>query len=588
MNAALRLLVLLRPFSRWVALSILLGTATVAAGIGLLGTSAFLIARAAQQPSIAVLQVAIVGVRFFGISRSLFRYLERLVSHSVNFRLLAELRVAFYRALEPLAPARLQSFRTGDLLSRAVADIETLENFYVRAVAPPVVAFIVTLGISLFVGQYHPMLGWLLAGGLFATGVFVPLLTRLAANGPGRAAVERRALLRAAVVDGIQGMPDLVSNNQGDRHVHSIMTLNQHYGRSQQGLSWAGGMSSGLLVLASGLTLWLVLWTAVPLVNAGVFDGVALAVLALVTLASFEAVNPLGQAAQQLESSYQAARRLFALVDAEPEVRAPVQPCPLPASSAIRIQGLAFRYQPELPYVLEDFNLDLPAGKRLALVGPSGAGKTTLANLLLRLWDYRVGEIILGDCELRRLDPGDVRRQFAVISQRIHLFNGTVRDNLRLVDPTSGEERLAQVLDQAGMLEWVHGLPQGLETWIGERGVQMSGGERQRLAVARCLLQDAPILLLDEPTANLDAVAEERLLATLPVVMHGRTVLWITHRLVGLETMDEIIVLADGRITQRGTHAELIRTTGLYQRMWTLQNRIILDPPGTSGSSAAF
>jgi ATP-binding cassette, subfamily C, bacterial CydC len=157
-----------------------------------------------------------------------------------------------------------------------------------------------------------------------------------------------------------------------------------------------------------------------------------------------------------------------------------------------------------------------------------------------------------------------------------------------LVDPTSGEERLAQVLDQAGMLEWVHGLPQGLETWIGERGVQMSGGERQRLAVARCLLQDAPILLLDEPTANLDAVAEERLLATLPVVMHGRTVLWITHRLVGLETMDEIIVLADGRITQRGTHAELIRTTGLYQRMWTLQNRIILDPPGTSGSSAAF
>jgi ATP-binding cassette, subfamily C, bacterial CydC len=289
MRTILRLLVLLRPFIGWVALSILLGSATIAAGIGLLGTSAYLIARASQQPSIAVLQVAIVGVRFFGISRAVFRYLERLVSHSVNFRLLTELRVAFYRSLEPLAPARLQHLHSGDLLSRAVADIETLENFYVRSVAPPVVAFVITLGVSLFVGLYHPLLAWILASGLLVGGMLVPLLIRLLALNSGRAMIEQRSNLRRAAVEGIQGMPDLVSNNGAAGHIAAINALSKELSRSQQRLAWTGGLSSGLMILVSGLTLWLVLWAAIPMLNIGVFDGIALAVLVLVTIASFEA-----------------------------------------------------------------------------------------------------------------------------------------------------------------------------------------------------------------------------------------------------------------------------------------------------------
>jgi thiol reductant ABC exporter CydC subunit len=572
-----RLLILLRPFMGWVLLSILLGTAAVAAGIGLLGTSAFLIARAAQQPSIAFLQVAIVGVRFFGISRGLFRYLERLVSHSVNFRLLAQLRVYFYLALEPLAPARLQNFRSGDLLSRAVADIETLENFYVRAVAPPVVAFVVTIGVSLFAGSFHLSLGLILAAGLLAGGILVPLAARLASIGPGRAAVEQRAQLRAAVIDSVQGMPDLVSNGQEERSMDAIQYLSQALGRSQQNLAWVGGLSSGLMVLVSGLTLWLVLWVAIPLVNAGLFDGVTLAVIALVTMASFEAVNPLGQAAQQLESSLQAARRLFALVDAEPEVVAPLQPCSPSPASALHIRGLSFRYQPDLPYALQDIDFDLPTGKRIALVGPSGAGKTTLANLLLRFWDYTEGEIRLGGCDLRQLDPQVARQRFGVVSQRTYLFGGTLRDNLVLARPDASDEQMWQALRQAGLQLWVKGLPSQLDTWIGERGLQISAGERQRLAVARCILQDAPILLLDEPTANLDAHTEERLLASLNALMKDRSVLWITHRLIGMEAVDEIIVLDGGCIVQRGRHKDLLQQPGLYQRMWTLQNRIILD-----------
>jgi thiol reductant ABC exporter CydC subunit len=577
MRTIARLLTLLRPFIGWVLLSILLGTAAVAAGIGLLGTSAFLIARAAQQPSIAYLQVAIVGVRFFGISRGVFRYLERLVSHSVNFRLLAQLRVYFYKALEPLAPARLQGFRSGDLLSRAVADIETLENFYVRAVAPPIVAFVVTIGVSLFAGSFHLRLGLILAAGLLVGGILVPLTARLASIRPGRAAVEQRAQLRAAVIDSVQGMPDLVSNGQEEHSMDAIQYLSQALGRSQQNLAWVGGLSSGLMVLVSGLTLWLVLWVAIPLVNAGLFDGVALAVIALVIMASFEAVNPLGQAAQQLESSLQAARRLFALVDAEPEVNAPLQPCSPSPASALHIRALSFRYLPELPYALQDIDFDLPTGKRIALVGPSGAGKTSLANLLLRFWDYSEGEIRLGGCDLHQLDPQVVRQRFGVVSQRTYLFGGTLRDNLVLARPDASDEQMWQALRLAGLQSWVQSLPVQMDTWIGERGLQISAGERQRMAVARCILQDAPILLLDEPTANLDAHTEKHLLVSLSTLMKDRSVLWITHRLVGMGAMDEVLVLDGGCVAQRGRHKDLLQQPGLYQRMWTLQNRIILD-----------
>jgi ATP-binding cassette, subfamily C, bacterial CydC len=342
------------------------------------------------------------------------------------------------------------------------------------------------------------------------------------------------------------------------------------------------------MILVSGLTLWLVLWAAIPMLNTGVFDGIALAVLVLVTIASFEAMNPLGQAAQQLESSLHAARRLFALVDAESEINAPPDPCPLPEEIDICIRGLSFRYLPALPYALEAIDLDLPAGKRLAVVGPSGAGKSTLANLLLRLWEYSSGEISLSGCDLRRYDPRDVRRQFSVMSQRTYLFSGTLRQNLLLANPGASDLQLQQALTQAGLMEWVDQLPANWDTWIGERGMQISAGEQQRLALARCFLQDAPVLLLDEPTANLDALTEQRLLTTLPSLINGRSVLWITHRLVGMEMADEIVVLDAGRIVQRGTHHSLIHQPGLYQRLWNIQKRILLDLPGTSGPSPAF
>ncbi len=581
------LLGFLRPFARQVALSVLLGVATVSAGIGLLGTSAYLIASAALQPSVAALQVAIVGVRFFGLSRAVFRYLERLVSHSVNFRLLAGLRTWFYRQIEPLAPARLQDARSADLFSRAVADIETLENFYVRAVAPPVVALVTILGLSGFVGRYDFRLAFLLAAALVTGGVGLPALAHTLARRPGQAVVERRAELNAYLLDALQGMPDLLSFGQAGRQIDRIAAAGRSLSLAQERVGRAGALVNALGLLVSGLALWGMLLLSVPLVRSGQISGVSMAVLALVTIASFEAVTPLTQAAQHFESSLQAARRLFALVDARPEVQPPTAgtPAQLPAEPFdLRIQGVSFTYSGRPEAALSNFDLHLPAGKHVALVGASGAGKTTLLNLLLRFWEYSSGAITVNGVDLRRFDPQQVRSRIAVVSQSTYLFSGTLRQNLLLARPGAFPASLEHAIQQAQLAEWVSSLPEGLDTWVGERGVQLSGGERQRLSVARALLRCYPqhaasleplasLLLLDEPTAHLDPVTGRRLLQSLRQAAVGRSVIHITHDLGGLEDMDEIIVLQSGRVCERGTHAALLKASGLYAQMCQIQKQ---------------
>jgi ATP-binding cassette, subfamily C, bacterial CydC len=576
-----RLLGFLRPYLGWVFLSVLAGVATIASGIGLLGTSAYVIARAALHPSIADLQVAIVGVRFFGITRGLFRYLERLISHSVNFRLLAELRSWFYQALEPLAPACLEQYQSGDLLGRAVGDIETLENFYVRAAAPALTALVVTVGMGLFTAQYDPRLGLVLVGGLLISGIALPVLANRLGQSSGRRWVEERARLSAALVENVQGMSDLLAYGQGDERLKQIQDLSKRAGEAQMRLAWVGGISNSLSLLVTNLTLLAVLVIAIPLVSGGQLEGILLAVLALLVLSSFEAVSPLPQVGQQMESSLAAARRLFALVDAEPEIKQPAHPLPAPDCVDIKIQGLRFRYAPDLPFALNGIDLDLPAGKHMALVGISGAGKTTLIQLLLRFREFQEGCILLDGKDIRSYRAEEVRRCMGVVSQSTYLFSATIRQNLRMGRMDASPTELEKVIRQAGLESWLAGLPEGADTWVGENGWQMSGGERQRLAVARTLLQDTPMVILDEPASHLDTITGQHLMDELRSTLQGKSVLLITHQIRGLEAMDEILVLRDGVVAERGTHAGLIALGGEYAQMWRLQNRVILDLGGT-------
>jgi ATP-binding cassette subfamily C protein CydC len=549
-----------------VALSVLLAAAAIAANIGLLGTSAYLIAQAALHPSVAALQVAIVGVRFFGIARSVLRYLERLVSHSANFRLLSELRTWFYRKLEPLAPAVLVEARRGDLLDRLVADIDGLEDFYVRVVAPPLTALLVTVGMGFFLGLPYPSLGWVLVIGLVLSGVGVPWLAAQLSRRPGAALVAARARLATGLVDAIQGLPDLLAYGRADDHFSILHVDGRITATAQIRLAIWGGLANSLNGLLTHLTLWLILWLAIPWVRSGGMDGVTLAVIALVTLASFEATLPLGPAAQRLEAALQSARRLFEIADARPAVVAPLQPAQPPTDAGLQIRELTFRYADSLTPALDGFSLDLPPGKRLGIIGPSGAGKSTLFNLLFRFWDYSQGSLVLGGRELREYAPEDVRRGLAVISQTPALFSGTIRSNLLLARPSASSEELERILSQVHLREWLASLPDGLDTWIGERGLQVSGGERQRLAIARALLQDAPLWLLDEPTAHLDPQTRQAVAAMLQEVTRGRSLIWITHELSELDALDEVIVLQDGRILEQGSPAALSAHPGWYAR----------------------
>ncbi len=578
MKTFLRLLTFVKPFWKGVLLSILTSAATVGSSIGLLGTSAYLISFAALQPSIAYLQVAIVGVRFFGLARGLFRYLERLSSHSVNFRLLARLRVWFYRELEPLAPARLMHYRGGDLLQRAMGDIEVLENFYVRVVAPPLAALLVTLGAGWLMAGWHPQLAGVLAGGLLLGGVAVPWLAHRISQAPGRRLAAARAQMSAAYIESLQGLADLMAYGQENTLRKRMRLGESHMANAQMRLAWTGGAGNALGQLVGNLTLLAVLLAAIPLVRTGQLDGVLLAVVSLVTLASFEAVAPLPQAAQMLEASLESARRLFELVDAPPAVLEPASPLPPPAGAELRVCNLIHRYDAAQPPALDGVNLDLPPGRRVALVGPSGAGKSTLLALLMRFWDAPPGAISLDHRDIRDYRSEDARRMFAWVSQSAYLFTATLRQNLTLARPKASDQNLHAVLEQAGLRNWLEGLPNGLDTWLGERGQQMSGGERQRLCVARALLQDAPVVLLDEPTAHLDAVTEQELIETLHRVLDGKTVLWASHSLTGMQWMDEIVVLEGGRVVERGIHAQLIEKGGLYASMYRIQHdELIVD-----------
>jgi len=573
-----RLLGFLNGSWNWVALSVLLSTLTIGSSVALIGTSAWLISTAALHPSIADLGVSVVGVRFFGITRGIFRYLERLVSHNVTFQLLSRLRVWFYQKLEPLAPARLMEYKSGDLLARVIGDVETLENFYVRVISPTLTAVCVAIFTAIFFASFYPTIAFVLIGFFFTLGFILPLISQIISRKPGEQLINQRADLQTQLVDGIQGLADLLAFGRGQDRADQVSLTGIAYGSTQKRMAGISSISSALSTFLTNFGLWLVLFLVIPQVTAGNIKGVMLGTFALMTFASFEAVNPLPLAAQMWNSSHEAAKRLFEVVDVEPVVSDQViSDQPEITNYELHFTHLSFSYPIQSIPALQDISFTIPQGKSIAVVGPSGAGKSTIANLLFRFWDYDSGEISLGGESLKSLNQDEVRKRCAFVSQNSYFFNTSIRENLRLARPSLSQAEMESAARAAQIHEFIANLPKGYDTFIGEQGLRLSGGERQRLAIARALLKDAPILILDEPTANLDSITEKQVLDTLFSVMRERTSLLITHRLIGLENMDEILVMDHGRIIQRGMHRELSNVDGLYRHLLDLQNRILFE-----------
>ncbi|OPF79273.1 ABC transporter [Streptomyces antioxidans] len=581
-------------------LALLLGSLALLSAVGLMAVSGWLISRAAQQPPVLYLMVAVTATRAFGIGRAVFRYAERLVSHDAVLRVLAELRVAVYRRLERLAPAGLGRTRRGDLLSRLVADVDTVQDYFLRWLLPVGTALTVGAASVGFLTWVLPGAGAVLAAGLLVAGVVVPAVSGRLARRAERRLAPARGALSAQVVDLLAGTAELTVAGALPSRLDAVRRADGVLTRIARRTATAAGAGSGLSALVCGVTVAAAAWVGVAAVADGRIQGVWLAVVVLTPLAAFEAVAGLPLAVQHRQRVRRAAERVYEVLDEplpvrEPEeagceevrreeagregsaregVRrkgtrreearreeAPSAPYPLV------LRGITARHPGQSVPALDGFGLELRPGRRVAVVGPSGAGKTTLAQVLLRFLDTEGGTYTLAGRNAAALDGDAVRRLVGLCAQDAHVFDSSLRENLRLARPGAGDDELRAALATARLLDWVDGLPNGLDTLVGEQGARLSGGQRQRLALARALLADFPVLILDEPAEHLDLPTADALTADLLSATRGRTTVLITHRLAGLAAVDEVIVLDGGRAVQRGTYAELASAGGPFRRM---------------------
>ena len=530
------------PLWRWVVLGIILSLATTLAHIGLLALSSWFIASMTVAGVLGVVMnytTPSAGVRALAIGRAGGRYAERLVNHDTTFRILATLRVWFFKRIVPLAPAALQPHRSGDLLSRIRADIDTLDDFYVRGVVPSCVAVLCAACLVPFLLHFDARLAWVDLAGLAGAGVLLPVLAARRAERPGRERVAWAALLRATIVEQVQGMAELEALGALEFASSRIEAASREMDQRQRKLISLQGIAEAQTVGVGLATVWASALILASLVAAGKLPGPDMAMLTVVVLASFETVMPLPGVIQRFGEMAASARRLFQIIDEKPQVpdAAPRDAQGLVdarESVGLVIRDLHFRYASELPWVIRGLSLDAPAGSRVGIAGPTGVGKSTLVSVLLRFWEYEGGTIhvVRDGCpvDLRSLGLEESRRFFSVVPQSPHLFHSSIRENLLIAKEAASEEELWSALRDASLFDLVSSLPDGLDTIIGEAGREVSAGEGQRLAVARALLRQAPVFILDEPTEGLDDRTAEGLLDSLERALRGRTVIIISHR----------------------------------------------------------
>lgn len=524
-----------RPVAGRLVLAVLAGAGAAAAAVGLAATSAWLIARAAEQPPVLYLFTAVTAVRAFGIARGVLRYAERVAAHDAAFRVLGELRADVYARLARLAPAGLGELRTGDLLARLVGDVDSLADVWLRVLLPYAGTGIVALGAVLLVGSLVPGAGVALAVGVLVTAVGAPLAAAAAARLADARLAPARGALADAAVDLLRGAPELLATGAAPRALAGMVAVDARLAAVERRVAAGAGVGSVVAGLAAGASTWAALVLGIVALREGWLAGVALAVVALTPIAVHEVVAPLVPAARALPGLAAAARRVVDVLDRPDPVPEPVDPVAVPAGSlGLRARGLRLRYPAADRDALGPLDLDLEPGARAIVTGPSGSGKSTLAAACLRFLDPAGGTLELlgpgGRVDLAAAAGDEVRRAIGLCEQDPHVFDATVADNLRLARPGASDEELLAACREAQLGGWVASLPEGLATPVGEHGARLSGGQRQRLALARALLADVRILVLDEPTEHLDEPTARAFVADLEAGARDRTVVVLTHR----------------------------------------------------------
>lgn len=545
-----RLALLFKPHWQWIILGILLSLLTIIANVGLLALSGWFITSMA----LAGISGALInhfspaaGIRAFAIMRSGGRYAERLISHEATFRILAELRHWFYLHLEPLAPAVLQKYHSGDILSRIRADIDTLENVYLRIIAPVITALLASLLFVYFISRYDYLLAVVEFILLLTAGLVIPLIINRFVRRPGEEIIETSANLRHHLIDSMHGMGELLIYGAAEQQAQKINDLSQKLQRQQSKIAHYNGISQATLGLVSNVALLLALIIIIPLVDKGSISPADLTMLALFMLASFEAIAPLPTAFQRLPGTIIAARRIFTIIDQKPMVTDPVTQSPQPEHFDIQFKQVTFYYKTITDQtepaareanVLQDLSFTLRTGSQLTIVGHSGTGKSSIINLLLRFHDADRGEILFGGYPITKYRGEDIRKYFSVVTQKSQVFNNTIKHNLLLANRNADDGQLIEVCRAAQIHDFIETLPEGYDTWVGEAGLTLSGGQLKRLTIARALLKNAPVLILDEPGEGLDRPTKKALLDAVFAYKKESSVLLITHQETGLNVVD--------------------------------------------------
>ena len=566
MRALLPYLALYKRHFWLLLLGVILAIVTLLASIGLLTLSGWFLSASAVVGAAGLYSfnymLPAAGVRGAAITRTAGRYFERLVSHDATFRVLQHLRVTTFSKLLPLSPAGLSRFRQGELLNRVVADVDTLDHLYLRVISPLVGALVVIVVVTVGLSVLDVPLALMLGGIMLATLIILPPLFYRAGKPTGENLTQLRGQYRQQLTTWLQGQAELTIFGASQRYREQMENTELSWHDAQRRQSDLTAASQAVMLLIGAIAVLTMLWFAAGGVGDNTQPGALIALFVFCALAAFEALAPVTGAFQHLGQVIASAIRITQITDCPPEVQFPQTSAMAPTAVNVNLQDISFSYPEQPQKALDGISLSIAAGEHVAVLGRTGCGKSTLLQLLTRAWDPQHGEVLLNGVPLTQYGETALRASISMVPQRVHLFSATLRDNLLLAAPQATDEALADVLTRTGLEKLLD--DSGLNAWLGEGGRQLSGGELRRLAIARALLHDTPLVLLDEPTEGLDAATESQILELLEEVMQKKTVLMVTHRLRGLSRFDQIIVMDNGQIIEQGNHAALMAKQGRY------------------------